>query len=351
VLRWEGYNICSFLRLKSDFKLGCTEEATSPIGDNMSVRHEIDPESLDGLTAFLEFLPGGFGAIADLEDRRAALQAVMTAEPLPENPNVQIENRIIVGPVDNPELGVRIYRPSDSGSDHPAIVMIHGGGMIMGSAEGEDVTATALCESIGAVVVSVDYRLAPENPHPAPVEDCYAAWTWVTSHTDELGIDSARIALYGESAGGGLALGTALMVRDRGGVTPTLVAAIYPMLDDSNSTPSSHEVIDVGVWDRAVHIEAWNLYLGGSDVDHYAAPARATDLSGLAPTYMDVGTVDLLRDETVQFAQRLLAAGVPCELHVWPGAYHGSEFFAAEAPLSQRIVYERLSALRRALVR
>ncbi len=316
----------------------------------MSVRHEIDPESVDSLAAFLEFVPGGFGAIPDLEERRAALQAVMAAEPLPENPNVQIENQIIGGPVDNPELRVRIYRPVDSSSDHPAIVMIHGGGMIMGTVEGEDYTATMLCESIGAVVISIDYRLAPENPHPAPIDDCDAAWTWVTSHAQELGIDPTRIALYGESAGGGLALGTALMVRDRGGVTPTLVSAIYPMIDDSNSTPSSHEVIDVGVWDRATNIEAWNWYLGGSDVDYYAAPARATDLSGLPPTFMDVGTVDLFRDETIHFALRLLAAGVPCELHVYPGAYHGSEFFAADAALSQRIVAERLAALRRALI-
>jgi acetyl esterase/lipase len=315
----------------------------------MSGRHAIDPESEAGLVAFLEFVPGGFGAIPDLDTRRATLEAVLAAEPLPENPRVRIDDRIVAGPADNPDLRVRIYEPTESASDRPGIVMIHGGGMIMGTVEGEDFTASALCESLGAVVISIDYRLAPENPHPAPVEDCYAAWTWVTANASDLRIDPDRISLYGESAGGGLALGTSLLIRDRGAARPTFVAAIYPMIDESNSTASSHEVLDVGVWDRATNVEAWEWYLGDSDVDQYAAPARAEDLSGLPPVFMDVGTVDLFRDETIALAQRLLAAGVPCELHVYPGAYHGSEFFAAAAPLSQRIVSERHAALRRAL--
>ena len=316
----------------------------------MTARHPIDPESAAGLAAFLEFVPGGFGAIPDINARRATLQAVLEAEPLPENPDVLIEDRIVAGPADNPALRVRTYRPAATSTDLPAIVLIHGGGMIMGTPEGEDYTATALCESIGAVVISIDYRLAPENPHPAPLEDCFAAWTWITSHAQELGIDLNRVALYGESAGGGLALGTALLIRDRGGASPAFVSAIYPMIDDSHSTPSSHEVLDVGVWDRDTNIEAWEWYLAGQEADHYAAPARAVDLTGLPPTFLDVGTVDLFRDEAIAFAQRLMTAGVPCELHVYPGAYHGSEFFAAEAPLSQRIVSERHAALRRALL-
>jgi acetyl esterase/lipase len=329
--------------------LRCGNPSICQLGDSMIARHAIDPESEAGLAAFLEFVPGGFGAIPDLHVRRATLEAVLSAEPLPDNPRVRIENRIVAGPADNPDLRVRIYEPTEPASNRPGIVMVHGGGMIMGTVEGEDFTATALCDSLRAVVISIDYRLAPENPHPAPVEDCYAAWMWVTGHATEMGIDPDRIALYGESAGGGLALGTALLIRDRGGARPAFVAAIYPMIDESNSSASSHEVVDVGVWDRATNVEAWQWYLGESDADQYAAPARAEDLSGLPPVFMDVGTVDLFRDETVTFAQRLWAAGVPCELHVYPGAYHGSEFFAADASLSQRIVAERHAALRRAL--
>ncbi|GAA3342217.1 hypothetical protein GCM10020358_36420 [Amorphoplanes nipponensis] len=187
------------------------------------------------------------------------------------------------------------------------------------------------------------------SPHPAPVEDCYAGLVWTAAHAAELGIDPDRLALYGGSAGGGLAIATALIARDRGGPALRFMMPIYPMIDDRNETASSHEITDIGIWDRAGNIEAWDWYLGGKEADQYAAPARAEDLTGLPPAFIDVGAVDLFRDEDIAFAQRLMAAGVPTELHVHPGSYHAAETFAAEAALSRRTWALRTDALRRAL--
>ncbi|GIE48999.1 esterase [Amorphoplanes nipponensis] len=315
----------------------------------MSRRHLIDPEVAVPLEGLLEALPGGFNAIADIVARRATVQAMFAAIEVPENPNVTNEDRTVPGPPGEPDITVRIYRPRDATGARPGIYFIHGGGMIMGDVAGEDPTATLLCDEVGAVVVSVEYRLAPEHPHPAPVEDCYAGLVWTAAHAAELGIDPDRLALYGGSAGGGLAIATALIARDRGGPALRFMMPIYPMIDDRNETASSHEITDIGIWDRAGNIEAWDWYLGGKEADQYAAPARAEDLTGLPPAFIDVGAVDLFRDEDIAFAQRLMAAGVPTELHVHPGSYHAAETFAAEAALSRRTWALRTDALRRAL--
>lgn len=315
----------------------------------MSRRDLIDPESRVALDALLEAMPGGLNAIPDIVQRRAAMEGLKAALDIPENPNVAKEDRTIPGPEGEPDITVRIYRPVNASGTLPGIYYIHGGGMIIGSIESEDPTATMLCDQVGAVVVSVGYRLAPEHPHPAPVEDCYAGLKWMAANAAELGIDPRRLAIYGGSAGGGLTLGTALLARDRGGPELAFMMPIYPMIDDRNETPSSHEITDIGVWDRAGNIEAWAWYLGGKEADQYAAPARAEDLSGLPPAYIDVGTVDLFRDEDIAFAQRLMQAGIPTELHVHPGSYHASEVLAPQAALSQRIWATRIAALRRAL--
>jgi len=317
----------------------------------MSPRDLIDPESRPPLDALLQAMPGGFNAIPDIVQRRAAVEALLGALPVPANPDVVKEDRTVPGPEGDPYLTVRIYRPAGATGTLPGIYYIHGGGMILGDIAGEDATATSICDRAGAVVVSVEYRLAPEHPHPAPVEDCYAGLVWTARNAEALGIDPERLALYGGSAGGGLAIGTALLARDRGGPALAFMMPIYPMIDDRNETPSSHEITDVGLWDRAGNIEAWAWYLGGKDPDQYAAPARAGDLSGLPPAFIDVGTVDLFRDEDIAFAQRLMEAGVPTELHVHAGSYHASETFAPEAALSRRIWDGRIAALRRALTR
>lgn len=314
-----------------------------------TTRDRIDAESRVPLEQLLEALPGGFNAVTDIVQRRATMTAMLAAMEIPANENVIQEDRTIPGPEGEPDISVRITRPKSADGALPGVYFIHGGGMVLGDVEGENVGATTISEQVNAVVVSVEYRLAPENPYPAPVEDCYAGLVWMTQHAAELGIDPARIALYGGSAGGGLVLATALLARDRKGPKVAFQMPIYPMIDDRNETASSHEISDVGIWDRSANIEAWEWYLGGKDADEYAAPARAQELSGLPPTFIDVGTVDLFRDEDIAFANRLMQAGVPTELHINPGSYHAAEIFAPDARLSQRIWAMRLDALRRAL--
>jgi acetyl esterase/lipase len=315
----------------------------------MSRRDLIDPEMRPPLDALLDALPGGFNAVPDIVQRRAAVEAMNAGIEIPDNPNVAKEDRVIPGPEGDPDLTVRIYRPVNATGTLPGIYFIHGGGMILGSVAGEDPTATLLCDQVNAVVVSVEYRLSPEHPHPAPVEDCYAGLQWMVKNAAELDFDPDRLAVYGASAGGGLTIATVLAARDRGGPAVTFMMPIYPMIDDTNTTASSREIADIGIWDRAGNVEAWAWYLGGKPADQYAAPTRAEDLAGLPPAFVDVGTVDLFRDEDIAFAQRLMAAGVPTELHVHPGSYHAAETFAPDAALSKRIWATRLDALKRAL--
>src|SRR5579883_3059242 len=298
----------------------------------------IDPE-LAAIRAQLPPMPAG---LLDFNDMAASRARMAGRRPIfPPLESVEAQDRTIPGPAGEPDVKVRIYRAKLAQPDTrvPGIFWIHGGGMVMGGLDGDNVRLSEWVEQIGCVAVSVDYRLAPENPHPAPVEDCYAALVWTAQHADELGIDPARLAIAGASAGGGLAAATALLSRDRG--TPPLVfqLLIYPMLDDRNITPSSHEITDVGVWDRKTNINGWKALLGeqaGKDgVSHYAAPARATDFSRLPAAFIDVGTADLFRDEDIDYAQRLMQAGVLTELHVYPGAYHGFEGTAPNARITQ----------------
>ena len=317
----------------------------------MTIQNRIDPASSLPLEELLNTLPGGFNAIEDIKERRNVINSLvrmMTAE-LPPIDNIVIEDRNIAAPDALLELVVRIYKPTGVSGGLPGIFFIHGGGMIMGSIETENHKAAMLCETIQSIVVSVEYRLAPENPHPAQVQDCYEALVWMSKNASELGLDTDRLAIVGGSAGGGLAIATALMARDQEFPKLSFQMANYPMIDDRNETPSSKEITDVGIWDRKANIEAWDWYLGGKNADEYAAPARAKDLSGLPPTFIDVGELDLFRDEDIEFAKRLLQAGVTTELHVYPGAYHASESFAPEAELSKQIWTKRIEALKRAL--
>ena len=317
----------------------------------MTIQNRIDPASSLPLEELLNTLPGGFNAIEDIKERRNVINSLvrmMTAE-LPPIDNIVIEDRNIAAPDALLELVVRIYKPTGVSGGLPGIFFIHGGGMIMGSIETENHKAAMLCETIQSIVVSVEYRLAPENPHPAQVQDCYEALVWMSKNAAELGFDADRLAIVGGSAGGGLAIATALMARDQEFPKLSFQMANYPMIDDRNETPSSKEITDVGIWDRKANIEAWDWYLGGKNADEYAAPARAKDLSGLPPTFIDVGELDLFRDEDIEFAKRLLQAGVTTELHVYPGAYHASESFAPEAELSKQIWTKGIEALKRAL--
>ena len=315
----------------------------------MSRRELIDSEVRVPLDQLLEAMPGGFNAIPDIVQRRAVVETMLAGLEVPDNPNVTKEDRTVPGPDGAPDITVRIYRPRRATGTLPGVYFIHGGGMILGNVAGEDPVASTICDEVGAVVVSVEYRLSPEHPHPAPVEDCYAGLVWMAKNAADLGFDPERLAIYGASAGGGLTIATALLARDRGGPAVAYMMPIYPMIDDTNETPSSQEITDIGIWDRAGNLEAWQWYLGGKPADHYAAPTRAEDLAGLPPAFIDVGTVDMFRDEDITFAQRLMRAGVPTELHVHPGSYHAAETFAPDAALSRRIWAMRIDALRRAL--
>ncbi len=276
---------------------------------------------------------------------------VRTLADLPPIEGVTSEDKIAPGPQAAPGVRLRVYLPKDQSRKLPALYWIHGGGYVMGDIEQDDRLMKQLVTRIGCVAVSVDYRLAPEHPFPAPVEDCYAGLKWLFSHAEELGVE--RIAIAGASGGGGLAAGLALLVRDRGEVQVAFQLLIYPMIDDRNVTPTSHAITDPRVWNRESNRLGWKAYLGrdggGADVSPYAAATRAKDLTNLPPAYIPVGALDLFVDENIEYAQRLIQAGVPTELHVYPGAFHGFDLFAPSAAVSKQFKADRDNALKRAL--
>jgi acetyl esterase/lipase len=204
-----------------------------------------------------------------------------------------------------------------------------------------------------AICITVEYRLAPENPHPVPLEDCYAALTWTSNNAMSLGINPARLVIAGMSAGGGLAAGVALLSRDRGGPKLCAQMLISPMLDDRNITVSSLQYTDDSPWTRASNIFAWNCLLNGCQgataVSMYAAPGRARDLSRLPPTYIECGSADGFRDEDMAYASRLLEYGVQTELHIWPGGWHGFQIYGPGSKLTKIATEARCSWLRRQL--
>jgi acetyl esterase/lipase len=264
---------------------------------------------------------------------------------------ITMRDVVVPGPPGDPDVTVRVYTPPPGTAPKPCCYWIHGGGYIFGSIDTSDFRCVQIAEQLDCVVVSVEYRLAPEHPYPAPLEDCYAGLRWTATHADELGIDQSRIAVVGQSAGGGLAAGLALLVRDRGELPLAHQLLIYPMIDDRNVTASSQLVTKV--WTREANLLGWRCYLGrepgSDDVPAYAAAARADDLRGLAPAFIGVGTLDVFRDENIDYARRLLEAGVPTELHVYPGAPHGFEGLAPQAAVSRQFSRDIVDALRRAL--
>lgn len=263
-----------------------------------------------------------------------------------------VEHAAAPGPDGAPDVPLLVCRPAAALAPTPAICYLHGGGMVVGSYRDGLADILDLTQELSLAVVSVDYRLAPETRHPGPVEDCYAALAWIAAHAADLGVDPDRVVVAGVSAGGGLAAAVALMARDRGG--PALVGQLLvcPMLDD-HDTPSAVQMAGLGVWDRTSNATGWTALLGeargGPSVPAYAAPARATDLAGLPPAFVDVGSAETFRDEDVTYASRIWAAGGQAELHVWPGGFHAFDAFAPEAALSTDARAARERWLRRLL--
>jgi acetyl esterase/lipase len=249
---------------------------------------------------------------------------------------------------EEPELRVRTHRPRRVDGPLPAVYSIHAGGYVLGTFTMDDMRFDRWCQEMTCVGVSVEYRLAPETPYPGPLDDCYAGLRWVHDHADDLGVDVARLGIAGVSAGGGLAAALTHLVRDRGEFPISFQLLECPMIDDRQITSSSCRDA-LPVWSRESNAFGWRSYLGalyGADeVPTYAAPARATDLSGLPPALVIVGGADGFRDEDIDYALRLSQCGVPTELHVLPGAPHGVSL-AATSRLAQewrRLVDDWLS--------
>ncbi|MFD9895792.1 alpha/beta hydrolase [Amycolatopsis sp. NPDC059027] len=309
--------------------------------------YAFDPE----IAAAIPMLPNT--DLTDLAAARSMLnEAVAELYGDVDTTGVAIREEFVPGPEGAPDVRVRIYTPERLAAP-AAILDVHGGGFIVGDLEIDHASNVGLARELGVVVVSVDYRLAPEAPFPAGLEDCYAALVWTAKHADELGVDPARIVIHGESAGGGLCAALALLARDRGGPSIAFQFLGIPELDDRLETPSMRAFVDTPLWNRPRAELSWDHYLGAGvrgtgGVPVHAAPARATDLTGLPPAYISTMQFDPLRDEGIAYAQALLAAGVTVELHLFPGTFHGSAI-VEHAKISKREAAERLAVLARVL--
>jgi acetyl esterase/lipase len=288
-------------------------------------------------------------------DRIGDLRAIADAYRIPDEAlaGVETAEHVVPGPPGAPDVQVLVLRPagSDPSVPLPGMLHLHGGGMIAGHRMVGLDWALEWMRAVPMIVASVEYRLAPEHPHPAPVEDCYAALCWLAHQATELGVDPTRLVVAGGSAGGGLAAGLALLARDRGGPPLAAQLLICPMIDDRAVTGSSTELDGEGIWDRTSNATGWTALLGdeagGPNVSPYAAPARAESLADLPPAFIDAGSVETFRDEAVEYATRLWQAGGQAELHIWAGGFHGFDSMVPGAALSRAARAARENWLRR----
>lgn len=302
----------------------------------------IDPD----LRAFFEAMPR-----SDLADIPAAREAVLTQ--FPPSAEMLAASRLIPGCAGDPDVEVFVFNVGQAGEKRPAVLHIHGGGMVLGSALMASLTVPAIIEAIDAVTVSVEYRLAPETPFPGPQEDCYAALAWLFDQADDLGIDRERVLIMGESAGGGLAAAVALMARDRGEYRLAGQVLVVPMLDCRTGTdedPWGNPVTGEFVWTRDANRIGWAALQGSYAIDDerkgWFSPSLADDLSGLPATYIATGALDLFLDENLDYARRLIASGVAVDLDLYAGAPHGFQFMA-QAEVAKRADTDLRSSLRR----
>ncbi len=315
---------------------------------------ELDPQVREQLSSLLEALGRTEAApVGDVEARRIGGHRMMDYVAATSAPVEGVDTeQFRLTASDGVALDATWYRRSTGDQPGSAVLFIHGGGMIFGLEHiGAmcDLTVRGYVAASGVPMLVVDYRIAPEHPYPTPVEDCYAALKWLAGQAATLGFDPARLAVMGESAGGGLAAGVCLLARDRGGPAVAQQLLVYPMLDDRPSIPDP-ALLPFLTWTYDDNLTGWGALLGdeagGEDVSPYAAPARATDLAGLPDTYIDVGELDIFRDEDITYARRLSDAGVPTELHLHPGCPHIFETVADGADVAKRAVNDRIRRLR-----
>ncbi len=310
------------------------------------MKYHYDVDLLEAIPSF------GVFDLTNPPATREKLIAARKGRPVPDASGVEVTDHKIPGPMDNPNVPVRVYRPAGVNGDLPVVLNIHGGGFVIGRIEVDDAKCLDIARKVSAVVVSVGYRLAPDHPYPAALEDCYATLQWIGDAGTDLGADTTRIAVLGMSAGGGLAAALTILTRDRGGQTIAFQYLDLPELDDRLTGLSMLRFTDTPGWNTPNAARSWRYYLGDlantDNVPVYAAPARATDLSGLPPAYIAALEYDPLRSEAVAYAESLFAANVPVELHVFSGAYHLA-YLIPTSKVEQRRAEERIIVLRRAL--
>lgn len=315
----------------------------------MSTVELVDPELRDALALWPQ-LPL---SAETLQQRRAEGIAALRGVPIPDLPDIMTGEILVESAFGAPPVRVLTYRPKSAAAPLPVILHIHGGGFVMGTPEMKDVENRIFASELQCAIYSVDYRLAPEAPHPAPLQDIYSVFAWLHARAGELGINPARIGIKGESGGGGLAAGVALYARDQAGPKFAFQHLIYPMIDDRSAVRKDlHKQVSEFVWTQGNNHFGWQSLLGqepgSADVSPYAAAARAADVSGLPPTYISVGGLDLFLEENLAYAERLSRAAVPVEFHIYPGAYHGF-YRAVTARVTKQAERDTREALRRFL--
>lgn len=311
--------------VKSTTQTPLNEEVTA-----INIEDYVDNE----LLPVLKTLPEG-----DLvEEALIPVREMMEATPSIPYENIEIEDRTIPGYKDGGNVEIRIYKPKTAKESSEVVIFFHDGGYVLGSIKSSDNYAKNIANSTNLPVVSVDYSLAPEAKYPDALYDSFAALNYVYDNANELNVDKDKIITYGVSAGAGLCASLNLYTRDNNGPKPMLQILLQPMLDYRNITKSSYEVQDTRIWGRSKNIFAWNAYLGdliNGEVPYTASPSLCDDLSNLPSTYITVGSVEVFRDEVIEYTQKLNAANIPVEFHLYNGGFHGFEFFAPQATISQ----------------
>lgn len=329
--------------------------------DNKSVYEysslpNFDPELESRLSKIVQMMNIPLTPNLIIKAREYSLASRVSDEDIMRNGNFTFEEIKIPSLNKTPDIPIIVCKPTATKGPYPVIYSIHGGGMVAGHYRTPElVSELNRAEVLQMAIVSPNYRLAPENPDPAPVEDCFKALTWLAENAASLDIDPNKIVVSGNSAGGGLAAGVSLMARDKGG--PSLIGQMLqcPMLDDRCDSFTHHQMKGVGLWDSTSNLTGWSALLGnrrgGDNVSYYAAPLRANDLSGLPPAFIDVGVLEALRDDSHQYANKIWQAGGDAELHIWSGAFHSFDQWVPDANVSKAAHEARISWMCRILSR